>query len=99
MNLKVNEKVIKETNEIWGKDYISTLGMEEFAEVIQAINKIRRFGLDKESSDHLNEEIADCIIIIHELLDMGWIDEHEIQLWINYKQARQSKRNKNREDK
>lgn len=94
MNLKINEQIIKETNEIWGKDYMSSLGMEEFAEVIQAISKIRRFGISKETSDHLNEEIADCVIIIHELLDMGWIDEEEIQLWINYKQERQRKRNK-----
>ena len=67
--------------------------MEEFAEVIQAINKVRR-KKDDNSLNYLNEEIADCLICIEQLKDMGLVDDISIQRWIDYKQNRQQIRNK-----
>lgn len=90
--MKINQDIIKQTNAIWGYEYMTALCMEEFAEVVQAINKVRRKDND-ESRDHLNEEIADCLICIEQLKDMNLVNEEDIQKWITYKQERQINRN------
>lgn len=90
--MKINQEVIKQTNEVWGFEYMTSLCMEEFAEVVQAINKVRRNN-NFDNLNHLDEEIADCLICIEQLKDLGIANEERIQHWIEYKQARQIKRN------
>ena len=93
MKVNIDLEVVKQTNKVWGFEYMTALCMEEFAEVIQAINKVRRKRND-DNLDHLNEEIADCLICIEQLKDMGLVDDAIIQRWIDYKQNRQQIRNK-----
>ena len=93
MKINIDLEVVKQTNKVWGFEYMTALCMEEFAEVVQAINKVRR-KKDDDNLDHLNEEIADCLICIEQLKDMGLVDDINIQKWIDYKQNRQQIRNK-----
>lgn len=93
MKINIDLEVVKQTNKVWGFEYMTALCMEEFAEVVQAINKVRRKRND-DNLDHLNEEIADCLICIAQLKDMGLVDDMNIQKWIDYKQNRQQIRNK-----
>ena len=95
--MKIDLEVVNQTNNVWGFEYMTALCMEEFAEVVQAINKVRR-KKDDESLDHLNEEIADCLICIEQLKDMGLVNDASIQKWIDYKQNRQKNRNKSGDD-
>jgi NTP pyrophosphatase (non-canonical NTP hydrolase) len=60
---------------------------EECAEVIQAISKCHRFGLDnykpgkpKTNCDHLQEEIGDLLAMVDILLDMQVIDKSSLEL-------------------
>lgn len=53
---------------------------EEAAEVIQAVSKIRRFGMDNSKSgtgqtnlEHLEEELGDMLAMIDILLELGII--------------------------
>ena len=93
MKINIDLEVVKQTNDVWGFEYMTALCMEEFAEVIQAINKVRR-KKDDNSLNYLSEEIADCLICIEQLKDMGLVDDMNIQKWIDYKQNRQQIRNK-----
>lgn len=45
--------------ETWGNQHMLTIAMEENAELIQAISKIKRNGLDPINASHLDEEVAD----------------------------------------
>ena len=54
---------------------------EECAEVIQAISKCHRFGMDnvkpgkpKTNREHLEEEIGDLLAMVDILLDMGVVE-------------------------
>lgn len=96
--MKIDLEIIKQTNEVWGYEYMTALCMEEFAEVIQAINKVRR-AKTEESLKNLNEEVADCLICIEQLKDLGLLNDPDIQFWINYKQNRQLMRNKLQENR
>ena len=60
---------------------------EECAEVIQAISKCHRFGMDnykpgkpKTNRDHLQEEIGDLLAMIDILLEMDVIDQAVLDL-------------------
>ena len=60
---------------------------EECAEVIQAISKCHRFGLDnykpgkpKTNCDHLQEEIGDLLAMVDILLDMQVIDKSSLEM-------------------
>lgn len=64
--------------ETWGEQHMLTIAMEENAELIQAISKIKRNGLDPINASHLDEETADVLICICELFVMGYLDVHEI---------------------
>ena len=48
----------------------TVIAMEELAELIQAISKVKRYGFVGEYRDNLIEEIADVDIVITELLMM-----------------------------
>ena len=65
MNDKVNE--------------VYAITQEECAEVVQAISKVMRFGLDtthngRTNRDHLEEEIGDLQCMINLLIEMGVCD-------------------------
>jgi NTP pyrophosphatase (non-canonical NTP hydrolase) len=69
MNDSVNDKV----NEIYA------ITQEECAEVIQAISKVMRFGLDavhngRSNRDHLEEEVGDLMCMIDLLSEVGVLD-------------------------
>lgn len=57
---------------------------EEAAEVIQAVSKVKRFGLDNSYNGgptnraHLTEEIGDLLAMVQLLVDDGYIDSVEV---------------------
>ena len=60
---------------------------EECAEVIQAISKCHRFGMDnykpgkpKTNRDHLEEELGDLMAMIDILLEKGVIDAGHLEV-------------------
>ena len=91
--MKIDLEVVKQTNNVWGFEYMTALCMEECAQGVQTINKVGG-KKDGDNLDHLNEEIADCLICIEQLKDMGLVNDASIQKWIDYKQNRQQTRNK-----
>lgn len=64
------EKVCK----TWGDQHMLTIAMEENAELIQAISKIKRNGSNPVDGEHLAEETADVLICICELFLMGYLN-------------------------
>lgn len=95
--MNINKDIVKQVNSFYGFDYVTALAMEEFAEAIQAVNKIRRYGKTEMTLNHLNEEIADCLILIEELKDFNLVDDVSIQEWIEFKQHRELELLKERE--
>lgn len=79
-----------------GDDLTLTIATEESAELIQALTKVKRYGLKDEYKDNLQEEIADVLICISELLSLGYIDISEVEKWHTYKVDREIKRAKKR---
>lgn len=66
---------------------ILNITSEECAEIIQAISKINRFGLDnlkpgkpKTNRGHLEEEVGDLMAMIDLLIDSGLIDGDGVQV-------------------
>jgi NTP pyrophosphatase (non-canonical NTP hydrolase) len=60
---------------------------EECAEVIQAISKCHRFGMDnvkpgkpKTNREHLEEELGDLMAMIDIMLNQGVIDHHSLEV-------------------
>ena len=60
---------------------------EECAEVIQAISKCHRFGMDnvkpgkpKTNREHLEEELGDLLAMVDILLEMDVVDGQALQL-------------------
>lgn len=82
------EKVCK----IWGNQHMLTIAMEENAEMIQAISKIKRNGLDPINASHLDEEVADVLICIYELYVMGYLVTDKITEIIERKVERSMQR-------
>lgn len=78
--------------ETWGNQHMLTVAMEENAELIQAISKIKRNGFDPINASHLDEETADVLICICELFVMGYLDVHEIAKIIERKVERSMRR-------
>ena len=68
-----------------------TVAMEECAELIQAISKIKRYGKEPELIYNLTEEIADVQIIINELL-LIFGCKVKVSAWKKYKLERMEKR-------
>ena len=67
-------------------DEVLDILQEECAEVIQAVSKIRRFGMDnlkpgkpKTNREHLAEEIGDVMAMIDILCSMGVVDPVNLQ--------------------
>lgn len=83
-----NRPKLKKVCDTWGNQPMLTVAMEENAEMIQAISKIKRYGPNLDNSSHLNEEVADVLICICELFVMGYLDVHEIAKIIERKVER-----------
>lgn len=74
---KMNEQI---------KEVMSIL-QEECAEVVQAVSKINRFGIDnykpgkpKTNREHLEEELGDLLAMICILEKMGVIDQGNLEV-------------------
>jgi NTP pyrophosphatase (non-canonical NTP hydrolase) len=72
---------------------IMDISQEECAEVIQAISKIRRFGLNSEhngvtNKEHLEEEVGDLMCMFNLLDEFGLVD------WTRVSMHAQNKRKK-----
>ena len=83
---------LKEVCDTWGNQHMLTIAMEENAELIQAISKIKRNGFVPINASHLDEEVADVLICICELFVMGYLDVHEIAKIIERKVERSIQR-------
>ena len=94
MEYNINEKIIYESIQHYGKNNQSTVCMEECAELIQAISKAKRGKINR---DNMIEEIADVLICIEMLKQMYMISDEKINKWIEKKQAREADRMKKNE--
>ncbi len=90
--LVYNRPKLKKVCDTWGDQHMLTIAMEENAELIQAISKIKRNGYDPINASHLDEETADVLICICELFVMGYLDVHEIAKIIERKVERSMQR-------
>ena len=77
-----------------GDDLTLTIASEEFAEMIQALSKVKRYGFKDEYRRNLQEEIADVLICISELISLGYIDMEDVEKWHMYKVNREIERSK-----
>lgn len=87
-----NCPALEKVCETWGEQHMLTIAMEENAELIQAISKIKRNGFDPINASHLDEETADVLICICELFVMGYLDVNEIAKIIERKVERSVRR-------
>lgn len=69
-----NCPALEKVCETWGNQHMLTIAMEENAEMIQAVSKIKRNGSNPVDGEHLAEETADVLICICELFLMGYLD-------------------------
>lgn len=84
--IKVDKKLQVEVVSNYGDEIQSTICMEECAELIQAISKMKR---GKDYRENLSEEIADVMISITQLRLIYGIKAEDINNWILKKQERQ----------
>ena len=70
----------------------TVIAMEECAELIQAISKVKRYGFVGEYKDNLIEEIADVSIVIREIMMIFGIPDGDINEVIDSKIQRIKKR-------
>lgn len=87
-----NRPKLKKVCDTWGNQHMLTIAMEENAEMIQAISKIKRHGPNLDNSSHLNEEVADVLICIYELYVMGCLVTDKITETIERKVERSMQR-------
>ena len=80
----------------YGKDIQSIVAMEECAELIQAISKMRRLTDEDKTAEkaysNLVEEMADVLVVLEQLEEMYGISDREIQHVIEKKTVRQEER-------
>lgn len=93
--LVANCPALEKVCEMWGNQHMLTIAMEENAELIQAISKIKRNGFDPINASHLDEETADVLICICELFVMDYLDVYEIAKIIERKIERSIQRTQN----
>lgn len=85
--IRVDTELQAEVVNKYGKEIQSTICMEECAELIQAISKMKR---GKDNRDNLIEEMADVLIAFSQLRYIyGITDDEEIIKWVDAKQDRQ----------
>lgn len=88
----IDKSLINKSIEFYGPEMQSCVCMEEAAELIQAISKIKRYGIDEKKRDHLVEKMADVLICIELLKSIYGIDEAQLDKWITKKQVRTTER-------
>ena len=93
--LVLNCPELEKVCETWGDQHMLTIAMEENAEMIQAISKIKRHGPSLDNHSHLNEEVADVLICIYELYVMGYLVTDKITETIERKIERSMQRTHN----
>ena len=80
----------------YGADTQAMVHMEEAAELIQAVSKMRRAanaGKDDDAARYnLVEEISDVLICMKQMQEIYGISDHEIQLMVDRKCRRQELR-------
>ena len=69
---------------------ILLIAQEECAEVVQAISKVFRFGMDDEfkgitNREHLEEELGDLMCMIDLIIDSGMVSESAVMTARNEK--------------
>ena len=71
------------------QDDILTILQEECAEVIQAVSKVRRFGMES-NMDQLEQEVADLLCMINLMFDNEIIgyDEEKLRQRIKFKEEK-----------
>ena len=79
-----------------GDDLTLTIASEECAELIQALSKVKRYGLDADYKDNIQEEVADILICITELVSLGYVDIDKVEEWHTYKVNREIERARKR---
>ena len=84
--MRINNKLISKSINYYGKDVQTTVCMEECAELIQSISKLKRYGVYDTSN--LAEEMADVLICIEILKQVYSVTYAELQEWIDKKQGR-----------
>ena len=77
----------------------TVIAMEECAELIQAISKVRRYGFGGQYKDNLIEELADVNIVIIELMMMFDIEGEEFYSVLDRKVQRIKERLEESKDK
>ena len=90
----IDSNVVKKSIEHYGADLQTVVCMEECAELIQAISKMKR---GKDNRNNLIEEIADVMICIEILKQVYGISDNEIQNYVCQKQNRSIERMKSDE--
>lgn len=90
----IDSNVVKKSIEHYGADLQTVVCMEECAELIQAISKMKR---GKDNRDNLIEEVADVMICIEILKQVYGISDNEIQNYVCQKQNRSIERMKSDE--
>lgn len=81
--------VLKKAIATYGKEEQMMMMVEEAAELIQAINKVRRAKNDAEeirAMEHLAEEVADCFIVLMQIKLM--VCKKRVDEILNYKMNR-----------
>lgn len=97
--LQINDKICRKAIDTFGTEMMLNVCMEEPAELLQAISKMRRLStgdisspIEIERKCNLVEEIADVNIILTELMMIYDVKPHEVQTWIESKQTRTESR-------
>ena len=74
------------------KETLEINTMEELAELIQAISKVKRYGLTKELKENLEEEVADVILMTSLIMNKYNLSSENIDEIMVHKQNRLRKR-------
>ena len=88
--------ILEENIKAHGKELETTVAMEELAELIQAVSKVKRYGFRNEYKDNLIEELADVDIVITELMMLFDVSTEEFYSVMDRKVQRIKKRLKER---
>lgn len=84
--------ILEENIKAHGKELETTVAMEELAELIQAVSKVKRYGFRDEYKDNLIEELADVDIVIAELMMLFDVSTEEFYGVMDRKVQRIKKR-------
>ena len=90
----IDSNVVQNSIKHYGADLQTVVCMEECAELIQAISKMKR---GKDNRNNLIEEVADVMICIEILKQVYGISDNEIQNYVCQKQNRSIERMKSDE--